>query len=455
MHTHGIEFKDGGSPPTAEEFKKVTEELGKAFAEFKKANEDALAKRDSLTEEKLNKINKTLDELSEKKAAMDKVAAEFTKRADEIEKRMNRPGAPGTEEGAKLELELKSFNAHRTGAFVQAGRPVPPAMDLEGYGHYKAAFKSLMARGDKQINADEQKALAAGVQPDGGYVIPADTTGRIVTRIFETSPIRSIASVQAISSDRLKGLKDTDQAATGGWVAETASRGETGTPQLGEWEIVPAEQYASPKATQTLLEDAAIDIEGWLANKVSDILTRTENAAFVNGTGAGQPRGIFTYPVSTTTDATRAWGTFEYIPTGADGDLTSADCLFNIVQEMKTGYLQNAQWLTRREVVAKVRKLKDSQNRYLWEPSLQKGTPQTLLEYPITIAQDVPAIADNSLSMAFGDFQQGYQIVDRLGITVLRDPYTAKPYVVFYTRKRTGGDVLQFECIKFLKFHST
>jgi HK97 family phage major capsid protein len=213
--------------------------------------------------------------------------------------------------------------------------------------------------------------------------------------------------------------------------------------------------YAAPRATQKLLDDAVFDVEGWLAGKVADKLSRTEGAAYVAGNGIAKPKGFTAYSTAATADATRDWGTLEHIDTGANGDFAAsnpADKLFDLEAAFKPGYLAGASWVTRRSVIVKVRKFKGSDNNYLWQPGLQAGKPATLIGYPIVMAEDMPALATNSLSMALGNFKTGYQIVDRFGVRLLRDPFTAKPYVIFYTTKRTGGGVVNFEAIKFLRF---
>ncbi len=311
-----------------------------------------------------------------------------------------------------------------------------------------------MRKGDKHLNEIERKAMQVGIDSDGGYLVPADVTGRIATRLFDLSPIRQIANVQTIGSDRLEGIEDINEA-DAGWVSELGTRLDTNTPQVGKYEIVANEMYAQPKATQKLLDDASVDVEAWLSGKVADKFARTEGAAFVNGNGVGKPRGFTSYPTASTADATRAWGTFEHVKTGANGAFasTQADPLFDLIAAFKPGYLNGAQWVTRRTVIAAIRKFKTSTtSEYIWQPGLQQGQPAQLLGFPITIAEDMPAMATGSNSMALGNFQLGYQIVDRLGVRVLRDPYTDKPYIKFYTTKRTGGGAVQFEAIKFINF---
>ena len=212
--------------------------------------------------------------------------------------------------------------------------------------------------------------------------------------------------------------------------------------------------YAMPKISQRILDDAATDVEAWLSNKVADKFARVEGAAFWTGTGVGQPKGLAAYTTAATSDDTRAWGQFEHIKTGANGAFhtTKADPLQELIGAFKSQYLQNASFCMRRELRTDIRKMKEAtSDRYLWEPSLQAGAPDRLLGYPVYIDQYMPAKATDSLSLAFGDFKQAYTIVDRMGIRTLRDPFTAKPYVVFYSTKRTGGGAQNTEALKFLK----
>lgn len=426
----------------------VLDKQGKAWEAWKIAN-DALirakaeGKAVSDLEAKLVKIGEDLDKLGEMKSQL-----------QEIEKKINRPDLGG--EDKDVPIEAKSFNNMRR-ANAQAGASLAD-LDTQAYIAYKNAFWSLVRKGSLgALSGEEQKALQAGVDSDGGYLLPTPTVGRVVKKVFELSPIRQIASVMNISTDALEGINDLDEASYG-WVAETGARTETNTPTVGKYRIECAEMYAAPKATQKLLDDAAVDIEGWLAAKIADKFARVEAAAFITGTGVGQPRGFTTYTFAATGDATRAWGTIEMIKTTANGDFAAsnpADKLFDLLQAFKTAYLQGAKWVTTREVIAKVRKFKEATtNAYMWQPGLAAGTPDSLLGYPIVIAQDMPALGTASKSMMFGNWLEGYQIVDRIGIRTLRDPYTNKPYVIFYSTRRVGGGVLNFEAIKAISFET-
>jgi HK97 family phage major capsid protein len=438
------------------EVKNLIAESGKAWEGYK-ATMDELAEQtkklgaaDALTEQKLARIDEALSKAVEAKDAA-------LARVDAMEKKFNRPGM-GHNGGPDLAAEVKAFNAAAAAHAAASSRQMPAAVDEEGYRAYKTGFRAFMSAGKDGLEIDERKAMAVGSDPDGGYLVPADMSGRMITRVFETSPIRQIANVQLIGTDALEGIADTDENSSGGAVAERGARTETDTAQLKKWRIEVHEQYAAPRATQKLLDDANVDAEGWLARKTADIMARTENTWFVTGNGINKPKGFTAYTTAATADASRTWGTLEHIMSGASADFAAsnpADKLFDLIGAFKDTFLANARWVTRREVITKIRKFKDTAGgTYLWQPGLQAGQPQQILSFPVTIAQDMPALGADSLSLAFGDFSEGYQIVDRQGIRVLRDPYSAKPYVEFYTTKRVGGGVVNFEAIKFLKFNT-
>ncbi len=313
------------------------------------------------------------------------------------------------------------------------------------------AFAQYLRKGE---TAPELKALSVGSDPDGGYAVSPTMSDTITQTIFETSPLRRHARVVAILGDAFEELLDKDDIAAS-WATETASRAETTSATLGRLRIPASEIYAMPKATQQVLEDASLDVEAWLAAKLADRFARRENSAFVAGNGVGQPRGFTTYPTSTVDDLTRPWGTLQYVASGAAGAFAATnpgDALIALVYALKADYRAKATWLVNRDCARRIRQFKDGQNNYLWQPSTNAGQPDMLMGFPVVLAEDMPAIAANSLSVAFGNFSAGYTIVDRVGISVLRDPYSAKPHVLFYTRKRVGGDVHNFEAIKLLKF---
>lgn len=418
----------------ARAFEALKSTVGELETQTKKNGEDVV------TKSQFEKISDALDKVGDEiKAA--------GKRADEIEKKLNRASFSGDKQ---TETEVKAAS--------DFSRQLGTDMSVEDLRNYKSALygtngplRSTGAKGDL-------KALSVGSDPDGGYLVTPDTTGRIVTRIYETSPMRQVASVMSIGTDAVEGLADLGENGFA-WVGETGGRVENTTAQLGKWAIQVHESVSSVSATQKVLEDARLDLESWLATKSADRIARGENAAFINGDGQTKPRGIVTYPTAATADATRAWGTFEHINTGAagafrtrSGDTNPVDDLVNVVYALKAAYRGNASWMTSRGVLREARKLKDGQGNFIWQPAAVAGQPSALLGFPIVEAEDMPALASGSLSMAFGDFREAYQIVDRIGLSVLRDPYTSYPYVFFKFRKRVGGGAVQFEAIKFLRF---
>lgn len=421
------------------ELKGAFVDLNTAFEEFKKVNDDRLKEIeekgsvDPILEEKLSKIGDVMDGAQE--------------RMDKLELAQKRAKRVVTDaDGNEVDLDKKALDWAR----VASGDRRIEFGDAE-MKKYAGAFEQMLRKGEEKMGGTEEiKALSVGSDPDGGYVVHPDMTGRIVSQVYETSNMRAYASIQTISTDALEGLFDLDEAAAG-WVGETASRTETDTPELGKWRIPVHELYAKPKATQKVLEDAAINIEQWLADKVADKFMRVENDAFTNGDGVGKPRGFLTYA-----DGTTLPGTIEQFDTGVNGGFAAApnggDVLIDALYGLKAQYRANATWFMNRATTKLTRKLKDSDGAYLWSPGIAAGQPSTLLGYPVAAFEDMPDPATGSLSIAVGDMRATYQIVDRIGISVLRDPYSAKPYVEFYTRKRTGGDVVNFEALKLVNF---
>lgn len=433
------------------EIKKVIDQQGEAFEQFKKANDELIkAKAEGKAvadlEAKVATLSDALDKLNEQKKAIDEVLLKAA-----------RPGGLGgdAKEAEAKAAEVKNFNKALRAEYQAKGKPFPGDLSTEAYDHYKSGYFKLMSGVTMDgLEADERKAMSAGSDPDGGYLLPASTMGRVVTKLYEQSIMRQIADVQTITTDKIDGVVDDDEA-DAGWVSELGTRSDSGTPQVRKYEIQAHEMYAMPKVSQKLIDDAAVDVEGWLAGKVADKFARVEGTAFWQGTGVGQPRGLCSYTTAATADGTRAWGQFEHINTGANGAFhtTQFDPIHDLMGAIKDHFLPNAQFVMRREVRTAARKLKESTtNRYLWEPGMQVGAPERLNGYPVRVDQYMPTLGTGSLSLAFGDFRQAYTIVDRMGIRTLRDPYTAKPYIVFYSTKRTGGGAMNFEAIKFLRF---
>ena len=317
----------------------------------------------------------------------------------------------------------------------------------------KAAFESFVRRGETSRAAGiEGKALSVGTAADGGYLVPAETETAVNRALKAISPIRSIAAVRQVSGNVYKKPFATSGVGTG-WVGETAARPQTTTPTLAELAFPTMELYAMPAATQALLEDAAVNIDQWIAEEVRLAFAQQEGQAFVTGDGINKPKGFLAYD----TVANSAWefGKLGFIATGAAGAFPASnpsDKLIDLVYAVKAGYRANGTFVMNRATQSAVRKMKDADGNYLWQPSAQPGVNSTLMGFPVVESEDMPDIAANAMAIAFGDFERGYLVVDRVGISVLRDPYSAKPYVLFYTTKRVGGGVQNFEAIKLLKF---
>lgn len=329
-------------------------------------------------------------------------------------------------------------------AYSRPAREVKNVRHADGNSEHKNAFNSYLRKGAvSELEAFEKKALSVGSDPDGGYLVTPTMSEQISKYVTESSPMRAIASVELISSDSLDVIIDNDSAEAG-WTGETDATADTDTPQINKKSINTFELYAQPKATQKLIDDAAIDIEAWIAQKVADIFSTKENTAFISGDGTTQPKGILSYAAGT------SYGQIEQIVSGSAGAITT-DSVIKLFYGLKDEYARNANFLINRTSLLSVRLLKDTTGQYIWQPGLALGAPDTLLGVPVKQASDMPIPAANSLSLAVGDFSRGYKIVDRVGIRVLRDPFTEKPFVKFYTTKRVGGEVVNFEAIKLLK----
>lgn len=437
----------------SEEIKTLIEQQGKAFEAFKETHAE-LKKNDVVTAEKLERIEKSLDDAVETKAKLEAAIKAEQKEREELELRLAKMGKGATGED-KFDVELKSFNDSLAASSADRSKKFEP-VDADGYRAYKSAFGNMMRKDNRLLSPDDIKALSVGSDPDGGYLVTPDTSGRIVTRVYETSEMRQIANVMSISTDKLEGIEDLGEAGAG-YAGETAQGSDSTTPQLGKWSIPVWIIDTEPKATQSILDDASVDVEAWLAGKVADKFARFENNEFVNG--AAKIRGFTSYPTAADSGSGVTWGSLGYVATGTSGDFgstvaTMGDKLIDLMGTLKNAYLSNARWVTRRSVITRIRKFKiaATTDAYAWQPGLQAGVPETILGYPVMRMEDMPALGADSMSLAFGDFRTAYQIVDRIGIRVLRDPYTNKPYVKFYTTKRTGGGVINFEAIKLMKF---
>ena len=443
--------------------KQALDEFNSTFEQFKATVKDELAEvkkgqQDVITSEKLDRVNddvtKKYDEVNE---LIKKQQADHEAEMDQVKSRLRHVGSDSGD--SDLEQKANTFCA------LTRQKPEDPVEFLK---NYEAGFSHWLRRTEDRasldrlgLNPDEQKALSVGGDPQGGYYVPPTQSGRIIRRIFETSPVRAVAEVVTIGTDRFEFDVDRGEFDTG-WVGEKQGRPETDTSELGKLEIAVHEQYAMPKVTQNLLDDAQFDVESWMNNKVADRLSRRENAAFVNGDGVRKPRGILAVPVATTADIDRAFGTLQAVKTGKNGafpdqvsshDGPREDILIDLMTELNPEFTQGARWAMNRRTLAQIRKFRDAEGRVLVLPNVTAtGLEFTLHGHPVSLFEDMPNIATNSLSIAFGNFQAGYTIVDRAGIRLLVDPFTDKPNILMYTTKRVGGGVTNSDAIKLLQF---
>ena len=334
---------------------------------------------------------------------------------------------------------------------LMAGRPALAAAAETEAPHQKA-FAAYLRSGDDDALRGleiEGKALSTAVQAEGGYLVDNQTAEIVKTTLTSTASIRAIANVVNIDAGAFEVLIDTTDAGAG-WASETASQTETGTPNIERISIPLHELSALPKASQRLLDDSAFDIEAWLAERIAKTFARNEAEAFINGNGGDQPTGILNY--AKVPNDSWAWGELGYIATGEDAALPAADPLIDLIYAVSAEYRANGTFVMNSRTASTIRKLKDADGRFLWTDGLAAGEPARLLGFPVLIAEDMPNIESDSFAIAFGDFASGYTVAERPDLRVLRDPFSAKPHVLFYATKRVGGAVSDFSAIKLLKF---
>jgi HK97 family phage major capsid protein len=310
--------------------------------------------------------------------------------------------------------------------------------DLPADPEYVQAFKAHMRKGDK-APADVAAAMTKGSDADGGFLAPVEWDRTITGKLKVISPIRANARVQNITTAGFKKFF-SDRAVGSGWVGETAARPTTSTPQIGQLDFIPGEIYANPAISQQLLDDAAVDLEQWLASEVDTEFARQEGIAFVSGDGVNKPYGVLSYVTGAANAARHPWGAIGVVASGAAAALT-ADGFINLFYDLPAVYRANAKLFMSRFAQREGRKLKDGQGNYLWQPSFAAGQPATMGGESIVEVPDMPNVAANNIAALYGDMEATYLVVDRVGIRVLRDPYTNKPFVHFYTTKRVGGGV--------------
>tara|TARA_R110002020_G_scaffold15617_2_gene55998 strand:+ start:962 stop:2218 length:1257 start_codon:yes stop_codon:yes gene_type:complete len=376
-------------------------------------------------------------------------------RLDELERR----SAADVVTVEKLDRVDRALDAHRARVddlVLKAKRPAiagdGPSFRSAAAIEHKAAFETYLRAGrDHDLKTLETKALTAA-SDDAGYLVPEEVDREIGRRLAAISPVRAISGVRQVSGTSFRKPFATSGPAVG-WVGESDARPETDAPVLKELVFPTMELYAMPAATSTLLDDAAIDVGEWLAGEIDQAFAEQEGAAFVAGDGDKKPTGFLSY--TTVDESAWAWEKIGTVSTGADGAFPASDpgdVLVDLVYALKAGYRQNATFVMNRRTQASVRKMKDGDDTYLWQPPAVPGGTASLMNFPVVEAEDMPDIGSDATAIAFGDFRRGYLIVDRMGVRVLRDPYSSKPYVLFYTTKRVGGGVQDFDAIKLLQF---
>lgn len=399
----------------SDEIRELIEQQGKAFEEFRKSNDarlDALEKDEARSEleEKTDRIN---DELGRLSAAV-----------DELAKKANRPGAPGAEGDEALQAE------------------------------HKSAWLKWVRKGDDDGLADiERKAMNVGTPADGGYAVPIQQDRDIMRLLTDLSPMRQVCRVMTVGTEDYRKLVNLGGTASG-WVGETDARPATAGPTLAQLKPSFGELYANPEVTQKALDDIFFDVEGELSQDISESFAVLEGKAFLSGTGTNQPVGLLTAKTSADADSARAFGTVQHIATGVADNFPAkdpADILIDLIYSMKAGYRTGAQFMVNSMTLATMRKWKDGQGNYIWQPAMQNGQPGSIFGYGYVTNEDMPSAGAGAIPVVFGNFQQAYVIFDRVGIRSLRDPYTNKPFVGFYTTKRVGSMIANTQAVKFLK----
>jgi len=420
------------------EVKDLIEKQGQAWEEFKKTNDAAIqAKADG----------KAIGDLEAKLAALNEAL-------DKVQTKLSRPGVLATKSEDRQSPEAEAYKA----AFMNWVRnPSDPerrtALQLRARELRKVETK---AGGDEDGFETRAVQTVTSTGSAGGFALPEILERQIQRLSVDISPIRQIATVRTVGSPDYKELFDINGAAFE-WVGEAGTRSQTNTPDLAE--VAPTFGMASarPRASEESLDDLFFDVESWLINSAAEAIAQGEGLAFVSGNGTNRPTGFLAGPTPVTTvDASRAFGTLQYIASGQAAALpTSADVFFDLVYALRARYRANATWVLNKLVLSSVRKYKDTTNQYLWQPSLSMNQPETFMGYPIVEAEDMPAVAANAFPVAFGDFREGYLIADRVGMRMTRDDITVPGFVQFYIRKRVGGRIRNSQAIKLLRISTT
>ncbi|MXQ07643.1 phage major capsid protein [Alphaproteobacteria bacterium GH1-50] len=381
------------------------------------------------------------EDLPRSRTAADEVKAAFSGFAKDI-----------TEKLEQQEERLKMLD--RKSTLTTLRRPALTTATEEEVPHQKAFAAYVRTGEDDGLRGLqlEGKAMSTAVAGDGGYLVDPKTAASVSSVLRSTASIRQVANVVNVEATSYDVLIDSTEMGAG-WATETAATTETGTPVIERISIPLHELSALPKASQRLLDDSAFDIEGWLSARIAEKFATSEAAAFVSGDGIDKPKGFLSHP--TVDNDVWAWGSLGYVPTGVDGGFDAgnpADAIIDLVYGLGARYRANGTFVMNSKTAGAVRKIKDADGRFLWSDGLAAGEPARLLGYPVLIAEDMPDIATGADAIAFGDFGAGYTVAERPDLRILRDPFSAKPNVLFYATKRVGGDVSDFAAIKLLKF---
>lgn len=367
-----------------------------------------------------------------------------------------------TQQSTALEAFVKRYDdemREMKQTVIRGNRPGGGTGRQEGPGERKALEQALKAwvAGD-QAGTDralaEYKGMTTGTDPEGGYFVSTQMSDTMTRVLAEVAPIVNLARVIDLrTGDAFEEIDDLETAEAA-WVGEIQDRSDTDQGDLAKLRIALCEIYAQPKVSQKLIDVADIDIVGWLTQKIAEAFAVKIADATFNGNSPLRPRGMLTYTTTATSDATRTWGTLEHVPTGHASSFASSnpsDALINLTMTLKTRYRPNARWLMSRSTAGAVRKFKDGQGLYIWQPALSQGQPDSLLGFPVTMCEEMPAVGADAYPIAFGDIRQAYTVIRRPGTKLLTDPYTAKPNVRLYAYSRVGGAVTNFEALKLLK----
>lgn len=375
----------------------------------------------------------TKEEFEALQTGWNEMKAKLAQRDEEIKKY--------GEASAETEATIKKLNDRIDELETKANRPAAAVQEKARAFDPEApevkAFANLLRKG--VVAPEEAKLLSTDSDPDGGYLVPTQMANQIISKLIEVSPVRELAEVMPLSlGDTLEIPAEDETEFGGGWVSERGERGETQSGKIRMKKLVAHEMYANPFVTQKLLDDSAFNVESWLSGRVAIALAKVEGSAFINGDGVNKPEGILV-----SADVAAVAG-------GHASELT-ADGIKDLVYAVPEFYAKNGTFLLRRATLGIIRKLKDGQGNYLWQPGLQAGQPGTIEGQRYREAVDMPTVATNAFPIVFGDFRAAYKIVDRQGIRVTRDPFSNKPFVEFYTTKRTGGLVVLGEALRKLK----